>query len=203
MISVMRGSDGAATGGGTGRIPVRMSAPDVVATVRADRDTDFDDFCRREYAAVAGLAYVLTGDWTAAEDLSQDAFFAAFRRWDALQSYDNRGAWVRRVVANRAVSWRRRIGSEARALTRLGSRRAPGPEHAPLTDDDAEVWAMVQRLPTRQAQVFALTYVEDLSLDQVAQVLGISAGTAKTHLTRARAAFANRRTPARPESDER
>ena len=45
----------------------------------------------------------------------------------------------------------------------------------------------MRRLPVRQAQVFALTYVDDLSLDQVGGVLQISPGTAKTHLQRARA----------------
>jgi len=171
------------------------------------RDADFDAFCRREYAPVVGLAYVLTGDWSAAEDLAQEAFFAAFRRWDALAAYDNRGAWVRRVVANRAVSRRRRLGSEARALTRLGGRRPAGPAHAEIPDRADEVWALVRRLPARQAQVFALTYVEDLSLDQIAAVLGISAGTAKTHLTRARAALTTHHPAPAPtnddESDER
>jgi len=152
---------------------------------------------------VAGLAYVLTGDWTAAEDLAQDAFFAAFRRWDALQGYDNRGAWVRRVVANRAVSRRRRLGSEAKALARLGGRRAPGPAPADLPDAADDLWALVRRLPARQAQVFALTYVDDLSLDQVAVVLGISAGTAKTHLTRARAALTTTRPTTNDESADR
>lgn len=161
---------------------------------------DFDRFCAEEYAAVAGLAFVLTGSWATAEDLAQDAFFAAFRKWDQLQRYDKPGAWVRRVVANRAVSWRRRLGSEAKALTRLGGRRQRTADDIDLPDD-AEVWALVRRLPPRQAQVFALTYVEDLSLDQVAAVLAISQGTAKTHLKRARAALITER-PANPAPNE-
>jgi RNA polymerase sigma-70 factor (ECF subfamily) len=138
---------------------------------------------------VAGLAFVLTGSWTAAEDLTQDAFFAAFRRWDQLRGYDKPGAWVRRAVANRAVSWRRRIGSEARALTRLGGRAAPGVDHATIPSHDRDVWALVRRLPPRQAQVFALTYVEDLPIDRVAAILHIGEETARTHLRRARAAL--------------
>jgi RNA polymerase sigma factor (sigma-70 family) len=149
---------------------------------------DFDRFCADEYASVAGLAFALTGSWATAEDVTQDAFFAAFRKWEQLQRYDKPGAWVRRVVANRAVSWRRRLGSEAKALTRLGGRRQGETADIELPED-AELWALVRRLPPRQAQVFALTYVEDLSLEQVAAVLAISAGTAKTHLKRARAAL--------------
>ena len=148
---------------------------------------DFDRFCATERAAVVGLAYVLCGDWGAAEDLAQDAFFAAYRQWSRLATYDHPGAWVRRVVANRAVSRRRRLSSEARAVARLALRRRPATDPAPI---DEEVWAAVRHLPARQAQVFALTYVDDLSLDQVGGVLQISPGTAKTHLQRARAALA-------------
>jgi RNA polymerase sigma-70 factor (ECF subfamily) len=158
----------------------------------APADLDFDAFCRRQYASVASLAYVLTGSWTAAEDLTQDAFFAAFRGWEQVHRYERPEAWVRRVVANRAVSWWRRIGSEARALTRLQGRRAAGPEHAEIPERDAELWAIVRGLPARQAQVFALT-VDDLPLDEIADVLGISPATAKTHLKRARRSVADLR----------
>ena len=133
---------------------------------------DFDRFCASERGGVVGLAYVLCGDWGAAEDLAQDAFFAAYRQWSRLSTYDHPGAWVRRVVANRAVSRRRRLTSEAKAVTRLAGRRRPTTDTAPIDD---EVWAAVRRLPARQAQVFALTYVDDLSLEQVGAVLEISA----------------------------
>jgi len=153
-------------------------------------DGDFDRFCRDEFAAVTGLAFVLTGSWTAAEDLAQEAFFAAFQKWDELRGYDKPGAWVRRVVANRAVSWRRRLRSEGLALARLGSRSRADAPVTHLPERHAEVWAAVRRLPPRQAQVFALTYVEDLPVTRVAAVLDISVDTAKTHLRRARAALA-------------
>ena len=53
--------------------------------------------------------------------------------------------------------------------------------------EDQELWALVRSLPPRQAQVFALTCLEDLPLPVVAEILSISAVTAKTHLQRARA----------------
>jgi RNA polymerase sigma factor (sigma-70 family) len=175
---------------GSADVP-RPSGRDVVggewAEVADGDPSGFEEFCREEYRAVVGLAFVLTGSWAAAEDLAQDAFLAAFRRWDRLRVYNRPAAWVRRVVVNRSVSRRRRLASEARALTRLGTRPAVVPE---IPDVDDEVWAAVRRLPRRQAQVFVLTYVDDLRLDQVAEVLDIREGTAKTHLQRARGALA-------------
>jgi RNA polymerase sigma-70 factor (ECF subfamily) len=161
---------------------------------------DFDAFCRREYRSVLGLAVALTGDRPSAEELTQDALFSAYRRWDHVGCYDNPGAWVRRVVANRAVSHRRRLMAEVRALTRLGARPIPNLE---IPEQSAELWAAVRRLPPRQAQVIALTYLDDLALPRVAEILEISEGTAKTHLQRGRAALsAALGAPATPPSME-
>ena len=160
--------------------------------VVSSADDEFDGFCRREYASVAGLAFVLTGDWGAAEDLTQDAFFAAFRRWSELRRYDKPGAWVRRVVANRAVSRRRRVSSEARALARVGGRRSAPSTYGQIPQHDLEISLVIRQLPARQAQVFALAFVEDLSMAEVAATLQLSENTAKTHLRRARAALASR-----------
>lgn len=54
----------------------------------------FDSFYRAEFEAVAGLAYTLSGSRLASEDLAQEAFLAAYRRWDEIGRYDNPGAWV-------------------------------------------------------------------------------------------------------------
>lgn len=164
---------------------------DEVPVVRAVEG--FDEFFRREYRSVLGLAVVLTGDLAAAQDLAQDAFVAALRQWRRVAHMDNPGAWVRQVVANRSVSRFRRLSAETRALFRLGR-----------SDDDGSVldlearmdlWVEVRRLPRRQAQVIALTYANGLSRLEVAEVLACSEETVKTHLKRARSALSTRLEP--------
>jgi RNA polymerase sigma factor (sigma-70 family) len=150
---------------------------------------DFDALYRRDYRAVVALVYGLSGSRAAAEEITQDAFAAAHRAWATVGGYDDPGAWVRKVAMNRARSaWRRR-GSEARAMLRLGGRRTL-PDELPLPAH--EFWAAVRDLSTAQAQVVALHYVEDRSVDDIAAVLGITSGTVKTHLFRARRALALR-----------
>ncbi|MDH5504357.1 MAG: hypothetical protein OEY98_10070, partial [Acidimicrobiia bacterium] len=51
----------------------------------------FDDFYRNDYRSVVGLAFVLTGDWSAAEDLAQDAFLKAHKAWATLAGFDSPG----------------------------------------------------------------------------------------------------------------
>ncbi len=148
---------------------------------------DFDAFYDREFDAVAALAYVLSGSGIASDDLAQEAFLAAYRRWPEIGRYDNPGAWVRRVVINRSVSSFRRGVTLARVVTRLGAGMAPIPEISP---DSVAVWQAVRRLPARQAQAVALHYLEDLTLDSVAQILDCSVETVRTHLSRARKTLA-------------
>lgn len=151
------------------------------------RPVSFDDFYRREYRHVLGLAYVLTGNATVAEDTTQDAFTAAYRQWAAIGGYDSPAAWVRRVTCHLAASVVRRRVREAKAIVRLAYRT---PTQIELDEGDAEFWRSVRALPPRQAQAVALFYLEDYSVRDIASVLDCSEGTVKTHLSRARAAVA-------------
>jgi RNA polymerase sigma-70 factor (ECF subfamily) len=153
-------------------------------------DRGFETFFAHEYRAVVALAFVLCGRLDGAEDLAQEAFAAAYRDWSRVGSYDDPGAWIRRVVANRAVSLRRRRSSEARVLTRLLARRALSEPEVPFADP--AMWSAIRSLPRRQVQVIALVYVEDRSLAQAAAILGCGEETAKTHLRRAKASLAKR-----------
>jgi RNA polymerase sigma-70 factor (ECF subfamily) len=145
------------------------------------------DLYRREYRRVVALAYGLSGSRSAAEELAQEGFLAAHRSWDRIAGYEDPGGWVRRVVANRAVSQVRRRVAEAKALTRVGARPVLPTE---LAAHDAEFWREVRRLPTRQAQAVALHYLEDRPIDEIARILDISPETVRVHLHRGRKALA-------------
>lgn len=150
----------------------------------------FEDFYRREYTPVVGLAYALSGSRSGAEDLAQEAFLAAHKNWERIGRYDQPGAWVRRVVANLSVSAFRRRVAEARAIA-----RAALGEHTVLPDlgaGDPEFWGAVRALPRRQAQVVALFYLEDRSIAEVAGILDMTTGTVKRHLHDGRLALARR-----------
>jgi RNA polymerase sigma-70 factor (ECF subfamily) len=150
---------------------------------------DFEALYRRDFTSVLALVYGLSGSRGAAEEITQDAFTAAHRSWASVGAYADPGAWVRKVAMNRARSaWRRR-GAEARALLRFGGRRELPAELPPSAH---EFWAAVRALPAGQAQVVALHYVEDRSVDDIAELLGVAPGTVKTQLFRARRALAQR-----------
>lgn len=142
---------------------------------------DFDRFYHREYRAILSLAYVMTGDRHQAHDLTQDAFVAAYQKWDAINTPS---AWIRTVVANRAKSWFRSRYREARALVKLPQ---PDPERpAEMQAESAQFWATVRSLPARQAQALTLFYLEQLPAADIGRILGCSESTVRVHLTRGR-----------------
>jgi RNA polymerase sigma-70 factor, ECF subfamily len=149
----------------------------------------FDALYRREYAGLVRLAFVLTGRLDVAEELVQDAFEAAHRRWPKIATYDQPGAWVRRVVLQRCIGRHRRLQVETRGLLRLARR----PEQIDdLPDRDHELMAAIRALPARQAQAIALVLLEDRSVYEAAELLGCSPVTVRTHLHRGRSALAAR-----------
>lgn len=149
----------------------------------------FEDFYRINIAPVTGLALVLSGSRSAAEELAQEAFLAALIRWDRIGRYEDPSSWVRRVVANAATSRFRRLRAEARALLRLDRREYLVEEGDPDAD---RLWEAVRHLPTRQAQVLALHYLDDRTVSEVARILDLAEPTVKTHLQRGRSTLAER-----------
>jgi RNA polymerase sigma factor (sigma-70 family) len=167
-----------------------MESADLAGLVEVDLDREpYEEFYRREFPRIRGLARVLTGP-VAADDVAQEAMLVAYRRWREVSAMSDPAMWVRRVCANLATSALRRRGVEARAMMRLGSRaKAPAVVLDPV---DEHIWSAVRNLPRRQAQVVALFYFYDLTVADVAMTLELSEGSVKTHLSRGRQALGAR-----------
>jgi RNA polymerase sigma-70 factor (ECF subfamily) len=157
----------------------------------------FEAFFRGEYRSVVRLVQSLTHSRAIAEDVAQEAFATAHSRWARVHELDRPDLWVRRVALNRAVSVNRSRHAEQRALERL--RRYATPMILPVAGaverPDDDLWTSVRRLPRRQAQLVALVYGDDQSIDDAAAALGLTSSTARTHLQRARAALADQLAP--------
>ena len=150
----------------------------------------FDDVYRSEFAGLVRVAYALTGRRDVAEELVQDAFEAAHRRWRRIGGYDQPGAWVRRVVLHRCIGRHRRLATETRLLVRLGQRRDTVVDATPTLDH--ELLGAIRALPGRQAQVITLVFLDDRTVDETATLLGCGPETVRTHLRRGRLTLAAR-----------
>lgn len=161
--------------------------------------TSFDEFYRSEYRPLLRLAWSLTGRKDLGEELVQESMVTVHARWPSVGDYDRPGAYARRVLLNAATSAARRRAAEKRAVDRLRARSSPV-QLAPEPPPDESFWAALRALPERQAQAVALHYIEDRSIDDIAEILDIAPNTVKVHLHRGRLALAD---SLRPEEDER
>lgn len=181
------GRDGGAAADSLELLDIGATGARREAGSRADDATkDFETFYRREYTGLLVLARVLAGP-SVAEDVAQEAMLVVYRKWDDVQRLSSPVGWARSVCMHKAVSLARRRSVEQRVLRQLGSFRSPERDTA---DDHERFWALVRRLPLRQAQVVALHYAVDLGISDIATTLGCADGTVKAHLSRARTALA-------------
>jgi len=153
---------------------------------------DFDDFYRAEVAAMVVLATGVLGRRSGADDLVQEGMLEAYRRWDRLGSYDSPRAWVRRVVVQRAVKAAKKADNERNAHLRALSKR---PHEDVVESLDPTLRAQLQQLPAQQRAALALHYLEDLPVAEIADLLGVTEGTVKVHLSRGRTRLADALSP--------
>lgn len=172
-----------------GPAPWPVATPSSEGLGSEARITGYEAFFREEYPRLVALLIAVTGSRPIAEELAQEALLRAHVRWSRIVRYERPGAWVRRVALNLASHHRNRRRSEQRAVDRLGRQREPyAYVDGAIAGDD--FWALVRRLPPRQAAAVALHHLEDRPVAEVAVILGCAEGTAKAHLHKGRAALA-------------
>jgi len=152
-------------------------------------DSSFDAFFDLVFPQAEKVARRITGDRAAAEDIAAEALARAFARWARLQRHPSPEAWVLRATINLAVDRSRRRGNAASKAHQLGAAGAGGADVAGVGADLLAIrmalTEALHRLPKRQRHVVAMRYLADMSEADVADALGISRGSVKTHLSRA------------------
>jgi len=153
-------------------------------TVDHPRARELAAFIDRDYRQVVGSVALITGDRAVAEDAVQEALVKAWRKRD--QPIERLAAWITVVASNEARSGWRRRGSEERALARVAQTIDPEAACETTGAIDPELQAALAALPLRERQAAVLFYVSDMSVLDVAGALGLSEGSVKTLLSRAR-----------------
>ncbi|WP_433463808.1 SigE family RNA polymerase sigma factor [Spirillospora sp. CA-142024] len=149
----------------------------------------FDDFVAATASRLLRTAVFLVYDRHLAEDLLQVAYERVARRWRRLAD-GNPEAYARRVLVNLAIDENKRrarrhatpVGSAADVERLAGGPPAPGAAGGDLDE-------VLRALPAKQRAVIVLRYWCDLSEQEIAETLGISRGTVKSHTARAMAAL--------------
>jgi RNA polymerase sigma-70 factor (ECF subfamily) len=152
---------------------------------------EFQKLVRTYSRTVFNLAYSIVGDRGAAEEVSQDVFF---RVWQHLRNFKGQSAfptWLYAITRNTAISYRRKLlscgASKTSAYDQIPEEYLPVDVQS-TTDflEERLLINFIAELPPDMQSVIRLFYLEEQSVDRVAQVLRIPNGTVKTLLHRAR-----------------
>jgi len=173
-----------------GYLPER-DVDDLIRT--SDRAETISALFRAHHRRLVGLASLLVDDRLTAEDVVQDAFAGLYRRWHDLRDPQAAITYLNRAVVNAGRDQLRHGRRVVAGMRRLPPRseELASAEHAAVEHAEADrLWQTICRLPHRQRQVMVLRYYLDQSEAQIAETLGVSAGSVKQHASRALAALA-------------
>ena len=148
------------------------------AGMRAELDESFAALAEAELAGLRRFGYAVCGDWARADDLVQATFERMYRRWPRIHEVAEPGAYARTVLSRLAVSetrrswWRRERVTEAPPEPLVG-------DGAQQTAERLDLAEALTGLTVKQRAVVVLRFIEDRPVAEVAEILGIAAGTVK------------------------
>jgi RNA polymerase sigma-70 factor (ECF subfamily) len=137
---------------------------------------------RHHWPRAYRAAYLVVHDSAAAEDIAQEAFLAAVRNLDRFDRRSPFGAWLHRIVVNRAIDWARaralRRETSATALEVVASAERTGNPHAQTLAE-----GLAELSPEHRA-VIVLRHLLEYTPGEIAELLGLPRGTVNSRLRR-------------------
>ena len=152
----------------------------------------FEALIRSRMEAVFRLGIAILGDEADAADAAQETFICAWRQLSSLRKPDHFDAWFQRIAVN---SCKTALRARRRRRVREVPSLAAGEIHEPYFDDRgpsdaAALTDTLATLPLDQRVILALHHLEGRPLAEIASLLGVPVGTAKSRLFHARGALA-------------
>jgi RNA polymerase sigma-70 factor (sigma-E family) len=142
---------------------------------------EFNEFAQAEMPRLRRTAYLLCGEWHAAEDLTQITLTKRLLAWRRISKRENAHAYAHRTLVNAYLSQNRtRKSGEIPVDTLPEQTSRPG-----TTELRVVMLSALAALPPQARAVVVLRYWEDLSVDQVALAMRCSAGNVKSQSARA------------------
>jgi RNA polymerase sigma-70 factor, ECF subfamily len=154
------------------------------ANVEAASDLDFAEALRANQSMVFSLALHFLRDYGAAEEVAQDVFLRLYRKIDELESDRHVAFWLRKVTSRRCIDYARKRGSSRFdvALEDTAEPSASDRHGDPLLN--RRLRQLIATLAEKPRMVMVLRYQEDLTPEEISDVLEMPVRTVKSHLHR-------------------
>ena len=165
---------------------------DLTETLRAGDVSAFEAIFQDYRKMVFKTAYLMTGRKEEAEDILQEVFVSVWRSRSTFNPRKGKlSTWIYRITVNQCLSWRRRkkpalLSLEEKNIDLLDTKPTKQPEEILVTRLEYEkLLKAMNALDSRHRSVLVLRYFNDLSYDEIAQVIGIPLGTVKSRINQA------------------
>ena len=145
----------------------------------------FDQYVVDRLDRLLRFATALTCDPHLAQDVVQEVLLRAQRKWPHIGQLQARDAYVHRMIINEYLSWRRRRAAKAVSHSTLDALGTPTADPATGYAERDAMKARIATLPRKQRAALMLRYYEDRTDAEIAELLGCSAGTVRSHISRA------------------
>jgi len=158
-----------------------------VAVVRDRVDAvGFEEYVAGARHRLFRFAVVLCGDPVLADDIVTNVLGRAFERWYQVAAADNVHAYVRRMVVNEYLTWRRRgtYSAPHADVAALVDRGGGNPDHGEHHAEHDALLGELAHLPRQQRAAIVLRFYEGLSDDEIAAVLDCRPGTVRSSISR-------------------
>jgi RNA polymerase sigma-70 factor (sigma-E family) len=142
----------------------------------------FEDWARQSLPGLLRFSTALCGGRHLAEDVVQEVLLRASARWDTIGAVDHPDAYLRRMVINEFLSWRRKW---SRVTPRAEIDAGQVGDHAAGVVNRDALLTELAKLPRRQRTVLVLRYYCGHSDAEIAELLGCSTGTIRGYASRA------------------
>jgi RNA polymerase sigma-70 factor (sigma-E family) len=149
----------------------------------------FEEFVEQEGQALLRLAFVLTGDRHLAEDLTQTVLVDVYRQWRKVVAASSPQAYVRRMLVNAHLSWRRRRWTTERPVEVNERDAGSAPDTAVQVAERDAMRARLAGLAPRARTVLVLRFYADLDDAAIAEAMGVSESSVRATASRALAAL--------------
>lgn len=141
----------------------------------------------RHYVSMLRLSTLLGADDP--ENIVAEAYYQIYRKWGKLRAVDSAESYLRSVVCNLTRMRIRHLQAARRHVEAAVDPVASAETSALLHDDQRELVSALQRLPARQREALVLRHWLGLKEGEIAETMGISSGSVKTHTARGIAAL--------------
>ncbi len=163
------------------------ASSELISQARSGNHAAFEQIYRIHVGRVHGLCLRIVADRSTAEELTQQIFIRLWMKLGSFRGESSFSSWLHRLAVNAALNelkassmLRRQSSAPEDLLVEMPSDQGPSPE----TQLDLE--SAIASLPAQARIIFVLHEIEGLRHDEIAEELGLAAGTCKAQLSRAR-----------------